>query len=612
MSLRDTFARYAGFQAITSGVDSGRSPNVLDSSQLSWMVNMTARGGFPTCRPSWKRLLLTFLSIDSITDVIVEANFKERGRFQGAWPYLSDDGRPFHLASIGGRIFLVDPITRNVQDLSAQSGETNTPDAPRAWFVQAENYLIIQNATDGALIYDGNTLRRSGYGGTTNVAEVPPGSVMEYNNGRLWIASPEGDKFVAGDLVYSVSGTRADVLGFTENLYLNGGGFFVVPATAGTIVAMRSVAVQDSATGQGPMQVITTRGGFSVNAPFNRDDWQNTTSPIITISLLASGATAQASTTLVNGDIWFRAPDGIRSYVIAHRDHGTWVNTPLSREVSRTLDYDSPHLLEFSSSALFDNRYLCTTQPFQALVGGVMRGVAHKGLVPLDFAPVSQMFNRSQPVWEGVWTGLDILQILTTEATPTRAYLYTLNEDGEIEIWEMTRAGRFDDIDTRINWSFETPSYGFDTGGWNLRELGYGDFWVNRLAGRVNLNFSYRVDNDVTWNPWASAFFCAQLETCDSEACEVPLALVEQYRPRTRLPAPASTCDPVVNKPRNQGYRFAARVEGTGFASISQLRLVARDLPEDAEGACPPLNCELVPVTGCAPDDYTYTSSHLI
>lgn len=611
MSIRDRFSKFDGVQAVTMGVNSGQSPSVLPREQLAWGVNITTRGGFITCRPGIGEINLTFLDQNGAVDTTVQTAFRTGGRWQGAWPYLHDNGNAFLVASIGGRIFLVDIQTRNVQDLSTQSGETNVPDAPLVWFVQAENFLIIQNGgADGALIYDGANLRRSGYGGTTNVPEVPPGSVMEYNNGRLWVASPDGTQFVAGDLVYSVTGNRADVLGFTENSYLNGGGFFVVPAQAGRITAMRSVAVQDNPTGQGPLQVMTQRGSFSVNAPFNRDDWQNTRSPIVTISMLATGAVAQASTTLVNGDIWFRSPDGVRSFVFAQRDHGTWVNTALSREVSRAIDYDSPALLVHSSSALVDNRWLCTTQPHIVMdEEGEVRGIAHRGVVVLDFAPVSTMFNRTQPVWDGVWTGLQVLQVLTTDSTPSRAFLFALNSENEVTLWEISKTSKFDDTNTRIQWSFETPSYGFDTGGWNMRELGYADFWMNRIVGTVDLTFTFRVDSDPAWQTWSSVQFCASMEECNLTVCTTPPTFQEQYRPRTRLPAVSSDCDSILSKPRNLGYRFAVRVEGEGFASLTQLRLVARDVPEEAEGSCPPDDCTLTPLVGCSPDDYTYTST---
>lgn len=581
MSIRARYI-YDGLQSITTGVDSGRSPALLDRNQLAWGLNVTTRGGFITCRPGIASVDLTFLDETGEVDTTVETAFKTGGRFQGAWPYISDAGLDYIVASIGGRIFLIDCQTRNVQDLSTLSGLTNRSDAPRVWFVQAENFLIIQNASDAALIYDGSNLRRSG---GDAAREVPPGSVMEYNNGRLWVASPDGVRFVAGDLAYSVTGQRRDVLGFTENTYLNGGGFFAVPSNAGPITAMRSIAVQDNPTGQGPLIIFTTRGAFAVNAPFNRDDWQNTRSPIVTITLQAAGAVSQASTTLVNGDIWFRSFDGSRSFVWAQRDHGTWVNTPLSREVSRALDFDSPSLLPYASAILFDNRWLCTTQPSQALEDGAIRGVTHAALTVLDFTPVSQMFNRSQPVWDGIWTGLDFLQVLTTQGANTRAFAFALNNDSEVTLWEFSHEARFDG-NTRIQWAFETPSYGFDTGGWSLRELLYYDLWADRLAGDLGFTMRYREDGYPFWRTWHQWEDCALIDDCSHAACSTPANSQEQYRPRVRGPLADATCDAITLKPSNQFYRAQVRFECVGFARIRQLRLVARDVPEETEGSC--------------------------
>lgn len=611
MSLNDTKAKYDGFQTITGGVDSGRSPAVLSQSQLAWMVNGTTRGGFVGCRPGFDNRELTFLNASFGVDTTVRTNFKTK-LWQGAGTYISDSGKGYLIASVGGRIFSIDTENYDVQDITP-TGDPNSPIAQRTWFCQAENFLIIQNGQDRAFIFDGASLRRSNSREFNGGDEVPTGTAMEYHNGRLWVARPNGRSFVVGDLAYSITNTRADVLSFKENTFLNGGGEFMVPMQAGTITALRSVAVQDSVTGQGPLQVFTERGCFSVNAPFDREAWQETLSPIQTISLLAAGAVAQNSTTQVNGDIWFRSPDGIRSFVIARRDHGTWVNTPLSREVDRAISYDTPELLKHGSCALFDNRMLFTSHPEYSNESGTLHGVIHRGLVVLDFAPVSNMLNRSQPVWDGMWTGLNVLQLVTVE-TPqrSRCFLFSLNDDYDIELWEISRNSRFDAITNRISWAVETPLYGFDSGGWNLRQLGYGDIWLNRLAGQVDVTVKFRPDGDPQWQSWSTARFCAKYKHCAPANCETPIHYLEQYRSRIRLPEAASSCDSVTGKPRDYGYRFAARLEVDGFCQIPQFRLISRDVPEEVVGGCPETTCTEVGIAdACGVDDYAYSLSDI-
>src|SRR5262249_33665297 len=163
-----------------------------------------------------------------------------------------------------------------------------------------------------------------------------------------------------------------------------------------------SMANQDSVLGQGPLVVAGQFGSATVNAPFNVDAWESTDSPISSIGLVSQGPTGQDACINVNGDLWYRAPDGIRSFMIARRDHGPWVNTPLSHEMERVLNRDDDFLLDRVSAVDFDNRLLMTCSPFRANNNGTQYGTAYRGLSALDFAPVSSMFDRTQPVWNGI------------------------------------------------------------------------------------------------------------------------------------------------------------------------------------------------------------------
>lgn len=613
MSIAGQF-QFDGFGAIAGGVDSGRSSFLLDRSQLSWLINGTARGGFLSPRPGLVHHPLNFLDEDFAVDTDTRDRFATEGRFQRASSYIYDDGRGCIVTSIGGRLFRIDIDAYNVQDLTAQAGFTNDPSAPRSWFCQAEHLLLHQNASDVMCYYDGSTLRQANpvtLGGDM----LPGGSVMTYNNGRVWLASPDGKQFVAGDAVYS-DGTREAVLKLTENQFLTGGGAFTnkgafaAPAGIGPITGMHSLAVQDTATGQSPLQVFGPFGAFGIRSDIDRTAWQTTTNPVQSVSLLSGGLTSQEAGVNVNGDLWIRSPDGIRSYALAQRDHGTWVNTPLSREVERVLGRDDTTLLGYASGCLFDNRLLQTTAPYQSTNDTTIRGIAHRGLVALDFAPVSSMFARGQPVWEGLWTGLQILQVLTVnQPTRTRCFIFALNDDSEIELWELTRDARFDTTvtDQRIAWVIETPSYGFERGGWALLQIAWGDIWLNRVAGVVDAVIKYRPDSDPIWRPWSTLQACATYANCDHTACTVPSNWLEQYRTRLRLPEPDAVCDTSNAKPTNYGYRFAARIELTGHCQVPQFRIAAREQIEDATGACPETTCELVGTAdNCNTDDFGY------
>lgn len=585
---------YDGFSTLEGGMDSGRAPILLNPNQTAFMVNATVRSGFVENRPGMFQHSLT-------------GDDPDQGRWQGASIYQGQDGKPYVIASIEGEIIRFDPITNQVTNLTDLSGGLMMQfNAPKVWMVQAEQYLVIQDNLSRALIFDGASLRQSNpkfFGGD----EVPTGNAMEYNNGRLWVVLPDFKSFVAGDLAYSVTGTTADLLKFTENEFLNGGGRFVMAANAGTITSLRSVAVQDTTTGQGPLQVFTTLGAASINAPFNREAWQDTQSPIVTVSLMAPGPRSDTCTTNVNGDIWYRANDGVRSFQIARRDHGTWVNTPVSHEMERILDRDDPYLLDRVSMARFDNRLLFTVSPYRAADDGTQYGTVFRGLGVLDFMSVSSMFERTQPVWEGMWTGLRILQILSgTYLDTERCFIFALNDDNEIELWELSKANKFDETDTPIEWFIETRSFGFEDQGNFLKQLQRTERWFDRLAGTVNLNVKYRPDSYWDWKDLDEGSVCANTGVCLLNGCTPPQFPQLQYRPRKLTASPSVTdCESAVQKPFRDGFDFQLKITITGAARLRRFRLVAGKVKENTVGGC--LGTQTcVSESGCEESPFSY------
>ncbi len=214
------------------------------------------------------------------------------------------------------------------------------------WMVQAENFVVIQDGFSKPLIFNGTSLRRA------KDDEIKTGRVMAYVNGRIWYALPNGFSFRATDIVYG-DGTRASVLKETENTFLNEGGDFSVPSDSGGITAMAVPGDPDTSLGQGPLLVFTPRYVFSVQAPVDRDVWKNLNYPIQAISLLTSGALGARSAITVNGDVFYRAIDGIRSFIIARRSFSDWGNTPISGEMTPIVENDQTSLLWASSAVVW-------------------------------------------------------------------------------------------------------------------------------------------------------------------------------------------------------------------------------------------------------------------
>jgi len=393
--IRDPGRVTDGFASLERGVDSGKNPSLLPRNQAAWAENCTFRGGYLSPRPGWKRIPL--ISASDSTDYTVA--FSE-GKFQGVEFFDDATSRKGLLVcQTGGYLYRIEMTNAGavVMDVTPTSDPSSSI-IPKVWMVQAENYLVVQDGQSRPMIYDGSSTRRAGD------TEVPVGSgPMAYGMLRLWVAM--GKNYVAGD----VAGGPTGVLSFTENDYIAEGGEFSLPMSAGNIVAMRFTATPNTSLGQGELLLFTPDAVFSNAAPVDRDAWKNLTQPIQTITLINNGGQSQNSTVLVNGDVFMRAKDGIRSVIQAVRNfvQGQWGNTPLSNEVVRVIDKDNRALLGFSSAVEFDNRMLMTCQPVP-----LVNGCYHNGLVVLDFDLVTGMGEKLPPAYDGLWTGLQIYQVV--------------------------------------------------------------------------------------------------------------------------------------------------------------------------------------------------------
>jgi hypothetical protein len=272
--------------------------------------------------------------------------------------------------------------------------------------------------------------------------------------------------------------------------------------------------------------------------------------------------------------------DGIRSYLIAQRDFSnTWGNTPQSVEVGQTLSYDTEHLLAYSSAALFDNRLLMTVSPVPS-----PRGVWHRGLVSLDFNLVSSIRGRSAPAWEGVWSGLRILRILSclVDFKP-RCFIWALNDAMEIELWEMDPDRHSDHENDRIVWTMDLPSYNCNDG-FYLKKLETGEIHIDKVRDQVDLAVKYRSDQNPCWQPWGSFSVCALTEDCAVANCQPPMNLKPQFRSKLKLFTPPDAFDTINARKFRTGYEFQPRLEITGACEIKQLRIAALPEPESAHG----------------------------
>lgn len=610
MSRRDPKSLTESVTMITRGVNSGLPPVSLGRDQLAWAVNATFRNGYAQPRPGITRCILDLDNLDT------PANFTT-GIYQGA---IGFERRNQLVVTIGGRLYRIDPDTWTVTDISTT--DLNPSNRYRAWLAEAEDFIIIQDGQSAPWFYDGSVTRRSDTFGIGGRRQVPAGTAMVFSSGRLLTCLQDNRQFVVGDLTGADSGTvqyayRDSVLYLTENDTLDGGGAFSVPINAGELTAFRPIAQIDTSTGQGPTQVFTTGGVFSLNAPTDRTAWATVTFPIGTVSMISGGSTSDRATVNVNGDLWFRSLDGIRSFMVARRDFNTWVNTPMSQEVTRALATDDRNLLGYASAAVFDNRLLMTVNPYRVWD----HGICHRGLVVLDFAPVAYLNVRTPPAWEGLWTGVQVLQVLScTLSGRERCFIFGYDETQGIQLWEISkdRVGDSDGVnDFPIEWSPETCGLNFPRRdqpspvlpGSDLQRLENGQLFVDEIQGTVTFTLSYRADQDPCWHDWHSWSVCATDTLCPdfgSQECITPQVYERQYRQPFRLPNLAYACDPSTNKPYNVGAEFQVKLAITGQCRLKRLEVIAYDQQEDANGQCAATET-CTPVYCDCQNDYDYS-----
>lgn len=393
MALNDKSRVSAGIVTLWGGVNSGDEPSDISDDQVSWAENITLRGGRPKQRPGFRQISLVG---ESDEDAEVSAT-AARLHFQGCYFYEDAGGRGFVIISAGGRTFRF-KLTNNLATAIeiTDPSEPNNSQAPIIYHQQVENNLVVQDGSSMPLIYNGASSRRAARD------EVPIGSgPMAYGLGRLWVA--QGYEYVAGD----IKGGPTGVLKFTENDYFNEGGSFTIPLRLGGISAMQFTAAPNTALGQGELFIAAPSAAYSTVVPTDRDTWKNLTDPVQRIVLINNGSLSHASTVLVNGDLYIRSRDGIRSVIQAVRDFSQAGNVPISREMSRALNGDNPDLLKFTSGILFENRLLMTT-----LARAKWNGAYFNGLAVLDFDLISSQGKRRSACWDGAWTGLQFLSVM--------------------------------------------------------------------------------------------------------------------------------------------------------------------------------------------------------
>jgi hypothetical protein len=436
-------------------------------------------------------------------------------------------------------------------------------------------YLVNISANPGdAINADTNLL---------TVSELPPATAMDYYMGRIWYAQDR--QYTAGDIVLGPSGTTAyrktdSILKITENPLALAGDGFVVPTEDGIIRALKHTANLDTALGEGQLYAFTRKAVYALSVPVSRANWITSTEPLQKVALLRNGTYGDRNVVHVNGDLFFLSWDGYRSLFIAIRDFAQYANTAVSRNINRLLNFYDRALLDPASGIYFDNRMLQTALPEETVVG-----TAYNGMAVLDFDLVSSLQmaasgQTSPPAWEGWWQGLKVLQLFEGDyGGLQRAFAVVLaQEDGSIQVWELTTLQRNDEDDRRVEWFIETPAWTWGRE-FELKKLDGGEIWIDRVFGTVYLDVYYRPDAEACWQFWHRTEFCSARSTCEdviNPICYPEQPYGECYKFPVVLPTPPlPACGNCQRRPMNIGYQFQMKVVVKGWCRIRGIMVFA-------------------------------------
>lgn len=555
---------YDGFTTLQAGMNSSIAPDKIRPDQCVFAVNTTFRDGFAGSRPGFKQITLNFEDSE-------KRQYFEDHATQGACFYDPPVGREVLASSQGGRLFAlqVKGDTADVAEFTPADGP-NLSVTNEAWFCQAAQYLLVQDGVSRCVIYDGATVRRSKVLDDPDVPEIPVGRRMAYGNWRVFVELPDGRQLQAGDFAYV---TPTSVIEFTETKNLNAGGTLSLPNESGGLRALIFMAQTDTVSGQGALLAATTNSIVSFNPVPLRTQWEQ--GGFSRIAVINRGFVSQGGTTLVNGDVWGRSTDGLRSFAMSQRQARTWAHTPMSQEINRIVEKDTESLLEYSSAIYFSDRLLVTCSPVKVNNGS---GVYHRGIIALNFENLGTIYDISPPAYDGLWVGIQPYKLVTGMFDGVlRAFAFCRGLDGKTQLWEITKTDSFDNGNVPIQSFLETGSYVFKSPAMQKHLVG-AEMWIDRLEETVNFDIKYRPDQYPCWVDWTTFTECAPIKQCDDalEGCAMFQEAAPQYRPRILLQAPPkSVCDPVLHTPFITGYQFQARIAWTGKARIKMFRLQA-------------------------------------
>jgi hypothetical protein len=156
-------------------------------------------------------------------------------------------------------------------------------------------------------------------------------------------------------------------------------------------------------------------------------------------------------------------------------------------------------------------------------------GAYSTGIIALNFDPVSSLAGKEASVYDGLWTGLNILQLIEGQFNGThRCFAFTLSSDfTKIQLVEILKIGHLDNGANPITWQFETPAVlngSKQKGIFDISQIEDGEIYISDVqpGETVDIKVEYQPDMSSVWYPWIEISYTNKTQI-DIQGC--PLGL---------------------------------------------------------------------------------------
>jgi hypothetical protein len=575
-----------GNVSFRGGQNSGVLPDRIGEDQYARGVNVTTKDGGLGPRPGFVHQQLSVVTEGGITqDSGMFVSYSEifrSGKFQGSAPYVSDNGQ-FILAVISGVIFQIDPIANTAEVLEIEDPTITTTPVSDEFLPETERldqyvarhpiseagrFMTIFDYPALPVIIEGSEARRSDPDATDvdgdPEPEVPASVMGAYNQNRLFVAS-QVHEFTGGDPVGSLTAPNAPI---TFKEIFNPASAFIGQVfslgstnTNNPITALGFIQVPDTSTGIGPLFIATKDSVYTFRTDLPRTSWEQV--QFGSLILFNSGIAGFKAFTNLNSDLIYMGGDGqIRSLHTGRQEQSRWSNNPIDRELGDYVRFDDKALNQLSVVSSFRNRVFVAVNPYSMFArdvcGKPVVDYAFRGIAVMELDNVSALLRAANPVWAGIWTGIDPTDILVLD---NELYIFAKDANGKNDFYKLDESRSSDvyaGVSRTIVSRFYTREYSFESGSM-LKEEKSTKLLLTDLSGQVEVSVDRKSESAANFSLWGEWKHKAQVGTKDAACGELKELSPHSLRELTFGEPKQHDCNEVTNDDlryfRKQQYR---------------------------------------------------------